>query len=84
LFWVATPILLLCFLGFHGSGRFLDRVCGLSLFTLAYQAQFDEALPKLAVVHDSSLQPEAAFTPARSAVKLESRLRGFDGHPQNP
>jgi hypothetical protein len=51
---------------------------------LAFQAQFDEVLPKLAVVHDSSLQPEAAFTPARSAVKLESRLRGFDGHPQNP
>jgi len=40
-------------LGFRGSGRFLDRrsVCGLGLSALTFQAQFDEVLPKLAVVH---------------------------------
>jgi hypothetical protein len=49
--------LLLRLLGLRSSGRFLDRrVCGLSLFALAFQAQFDEVLPKLAVVHDSILQ----------------------------
>jgi hypothetical protein len=32
------------------------RVCSLRLFALAFQAQFDEVLPSLAVVHDSSLE----------------------------
>jgi hypothetical protein len=47
---------LLRLLRLRSSGRFLDRrVCSLSLFALTFQAQFDEVLPKLAVVHDSSL-----------------------------
>jgi hypothetical protein len=51
--------LLLHLLGLRSCRRFFDRrVCGLSLFTLAFQAQFDEALPKLAVVPDSILQLE--------------------------
>jgi hypothetical protein len=47
-------------LGFCSSGRFLDHgsVCVLSLFALAFQAQFDKVLPKRVVVHDSSLQRE--------------------------
>ena len=50
--------LLLSLLGLRGSGRFPDRrVCSLTLFALAFQAQFDEVLPKLALVRDSSLQP---------------------------
>ena len=48
--------LLLSLLGLRGSGRFLDRsVCSLGLIALTFQAQFDEVLPKLAVVHDSIL-----------------------------
>ena len=39
---------------------FLDSVCGLSLFALTFQAQFDEVLPKLAVVHDPRLQRDGA------------------------
>jgi hypothetical protein len=46
-------------LGLRGSGWFLERrVCSLGVLALAFQAQFDEGLPKLAVVHDSSLQRE--------------------------
>ena len=50
----------LCPLGFCSNGRFLRRrsVCGLSFFALAFQAQFDKVLPKLAVVYDCSLQRE--------------------------
>jgi len=59
--WVSQA-LLLRLLRLRGSGRFLDRVCGLNLFTLAFQAQFDEALPKLAVVHDSSSQPAEPYS----------------------
>jgi hypothetical protein len=33
----------------------------MGLFALAFQAQFDEVLPKLAVVHDFSLQPGRSF-----------------------
>jgi hypothetical protein len=44
------------------NGRFLDRrVCSLGLFALTFQAQFDEVLPKLAVVHDFSLQRDRTF-----------------------
>jgi hypothetical protein len=31
----------LAFLGLRGSGKFFGRVCGLSLFALAFQAQLD-------------------------------------------
>jgi hypothetical protein len=44
------------------------------LSALAFQAQFDEVLPKLAVVHDSRLQREQLHS---------CMLRGFIGHPQN-
>ena len=49
--------LLLSLLSLRGNGRFLldRRVCSLGLFALAFQAQFDEVLPKLAVVHGFSL-----------------------------
>jgi len=51
--------LLFCLLGFRGSGRFLAcQVCSLSLLALAFQAQFNEVLAKLALFHDSSLQRE--------------------------
>jgi hypothetical protein len=55
--YVTPTAIFLNLLRLLGNGRFLDRrVCGLGRLALAFQAQFDEVLPKLAVVHDFSLQ----------------------------
>ena len=48
--------LLFCLLGLCSCGRFLDGVCSLRLFALAFQAQGDKTLSELSVVHDSILR----------------------------
>jgi hypothetical protein len=77
--WIATTpcrALLPCFLGLRSSGSFLDRrVCSLGLFALAFQARFDEVLPKLAIVHDFSLQLEELHP---------CMLRSFIGYRKTP
>jgi hypothetical protein len=49
----------LTFWGFAAAGGFLTAAfAAVGLFALTFQAQLEEVLPKLAVVHDSSLRRE--------------------------